>query len=203
MDSFAIWVLRGFSEAQGKIRLLQILDLIDWSPIRRILDEMYYNKSEKGGRPKCDAILMFKILILQQWYGLSDLEIERQMVERIWFMSFLGSANPFPDSRTIWLFKERMEKTGKDEVVWGQLQKQLDAMGLNVMRGTIQDATYIEADPRKSKKTLDEGAKTHHSRDVTWAKKGTKSYFCYKLLRKSDILRPQRQKCMIAWVICR
>jgi IS5 family transposase len=74
-------------------------------------------------------------------------------------MSFLGFPNPFPDSRTIWLFRERMAKTGKDEVVWGELQKQLDAMGLKVKRGTIQDATFIEADPGKSKKASDGGAK--------------------------------------------
>ena len=48
MDSFATWVLRGLSEMQGKYRLSQISDLIDLSPIRRILDEMYDNKSEKG-----------------------------------------------------------------------------------------------------------------------------------------------------------
>lgn len=84
---------------------------------------MYDNKSEKGGRPNCDVILMFKILIIQQWYGLSDLEVERQMADRISFMSFLGFPNPFPDSRTIWLFRERMAKTGKDEVVWGGTSK--------------------------------------------------------------------------------
>jgi IS5 family transposase len=187
MDSFATWVLRGLSETQGKSRLSQISDLIDWSPIRRELDEMYDNKSEKGGRPNCDVILMFKILILQQWYGLSDLEVERQMADRISFMSFLGFPNPFPDSRTIWLFRERMAKTGKDEVVWAELQKQLDAMGLKVKRGTIQDATFIEADPGKSKKTSDGVAKTRHSRDGTWTKKGKKSYFGYKLHQKSDI----------------
>lgn len=187
MDSFTAWALRGLAEKQGKSRLLQISDLIDWSPIRKKLDEMYDNKSEKGGRPNCDVILMFKILILQQWYGLSDLEVERQMADRISFMSFLGFPNPFPDSRTIWLFRERMAKTGKDEVVWGELQKQLDAMGLKVKRGTIQDATFIEADPGKSKKSSDGIAKTRHSRDGTWAKKGKKSYFGYKLHQKSDI----------------
>jgi IS5 family transposase len=88
MDSFTTWALRGLAEKQGKSRLLQISDLIDWSPIRQKLDEMYDNKSEKGGRPNCDVILMFKILILQQWYGLSDLEVERQMADRISFMSF-------------------------------------------------------------------------------------------------------------------
>lgn len=187
MDSFTTWALRGLAEKQGKSRLSQISDLIDWSPIRRKLDEMYDNKSEKGGRPNCDVILMFKILIIQQWYGLSDLEVERQMADRISFMSFLGFPNPFPDSRTIWLFRERMAKTGKDEVVWGELQKQLDAMGLKVKRGTIQDATFIEADPGKSKKSSEGVAKTRHSRDGTWTKKGKKSYFGYKLHKKSDI----------------
>jgi IS5 family transposase len=64
MDSFSTWVHRGLNAKQGKSRLLRISELIDWAPIRRILDEMYDNKSEKGGRPNCDVILMFKILIL-------------------------------------------------------------------------------------------------------------------------------------------
>lgn len=187
MDSFATWVLRGLSETQGKSRLSQISDLIDWSPIRRILDEMYDNKSEKGGRPNCDVILMFKILILQQWYGLSDLEVERQMADRISFMSFLGFPNPFPDSRTIWLFRERMAKTDKDRLVWAELQRQLDAMGLQVKRGTIQDATFIEADPGSSKKPRGDEAKTCRSRDGTWTKKGKESYFGFKLHQKTDI----------------
>lgn len=47
--------------------------------MQEVLDEMYNNKAEKVGRPNCYVILMFKILIHQQWYGLSDLEVERQM----------------------------------------------------------------------------------------------------------------------------
>jgi IS5 family transposase len=147
MDSFTTWILRGMHEKQGKSRLSQISDMIDWEPIRQILNEMYDNTSERGGRPNCDVILRFKIRILQQWYGLSDLAVERQMADRISFMAFLGFPSPFPDSRTIWLFKERMAKTGKDKPVWAELQRQLDAKGLQVKRGTIQDATFIEADP--------------------------------------------------------
>ena len=113
MDSFSTWVFRGLNATQGKSRLLLVSDLIDWVPIRHSLDEMYDNKSEKGGRPNCDVILMFKILILQQWYGLSDLEIERQMAESISFMAFLGFPNPFPDSRTIWLLESAWLGPGK------------------------------------------------------------------------------------------
>ena len=104
MDSFTTWMLKGLLAKQETSRLSEISKIIDWHPIRQILEEMYDNKSEKGGRPNCDVIMMFKILIIQKWYGLSDLEVERQMADRISFMAFLGFPDPFPDSRTIWLF---------------------------------------------------------------------------------------------------
>jgi IS5 family transposase len=187
MDSFTTWMLKGLHAKQEKSRLSQISNLIDWNPFRQILEEMYDNKSEKGGRPNFDVILMFKILILQKWYGLSDLEVERQMADRISFMAFLGFPDPFPDSRTIWLFKQRIAESGKDELVWAELQRQLDSMGLHVKRGTIQDATFIEADPGSSKKLRGEDAKTRRSRDGTWAKKGDETHFGYKLHQKTDI----------------
>jgi len=155
MNSFVGWAFKTARDKKKmpENRLLQISDLIDWAPIRKLLDEMYKNKTEKGGRPNCDVIVMFKILILQQWYGLSDLEVERQIADRLSFMEFLGYPDPFPDSRTIWLFRERMTKTEMDKTVWSELQRQLDVKGLKVKRGTIQDATFIEADPGSSKKT--------------------------------------------------
>jgi len=189
VNSLTDWGLR---ESYKKLvksnnRLLKISGLINWTPIRQDLEDMYDNKSEKGGRPNCDVILMFKILLLQQWYGLSDLEVERQIADRISFMGFLGFPDPIPDSGTVWLFRDRMEKTGKDKSVWAELQRQLDAKGLKVKRGTIQDATFIEADPGSSKKLRGESAKTRRSRDGTWAKKGKETHFGYKLHQKTDI----------------
>ena len=187
MDSFTTWMLKGLHAKQEKSRLSQISHMIDWNPFRQILEEMYDNKSEKGGRPNCDVIMMFKILILQEWYGLSDLEVERQIADRISFMAFLGFPDPFPDSRTIWLFKQRMAETGKDKMIWAERQSQLDAMGLHVKHGTMQDATFIEDDPGSPKKPRGDGAKTRRSRDGTWTKKGNESHFGYKLHQKTDI----------------
>jgi IS5 family transposase len=187
MDSFTTWMLKGLHAKQEKSRLSEISNKIDWAPFRQILEEMYDNKSEKGGRPNCDVIMMFKILILQKWHGLSDLGIERQMADRISFMAFLDYPDPFPDSRTIWLFKQRIAESGKDELIWSELQRQLVAMGLQVKCGTVQDATFIEADPGSSKKPRGEGAKTRRSRDGTWAKKGNETHFGYKLHQKTDI----------------
>jgi transposase, IS5 family len=187
MDSFTAWMLKGLLAKQEKSRLSEISNIIDWNPICQILDDMYDNKSEKGGRANYDTVMMFKILILQKWYGLSDLEVERQMADRISFTAFLGFPDPFPDSRTIWLFKQRIAEAEKDKIVWAELQRQLDAMGLQVKRGTIQDATFIEADPGSSKKPRGENAKTRRSRDGTWAKKGNETHFGYKLHQKTDI----------------
>jgi IS5 family transposase len=189
MNSLTAWGLREAHKRLEKSgnRLLGISELVDWNPIRKILEEMYDNKSERGGRPNCDVILMFKILILQQWYGLSDLEIERQIADRLSFMGFLGFPDPIPDSKTIWLFKERMKETGRSRLVWDEFQRQLDARGLKVKRGTIQDATFIEADHGSSKKPRGEDAKTRRSRDGTWAVKGNERHFGYKLHSKVDM----------------
>ena len=61
---------------------------------------------------------MLKVFLLEQWYGLSDLDTEKQISNRISFMKFLGFPDLIPDSRTIWLFRERMAQTGKHESVW-------------------------------------------------------------------------------------
>lgn len=189
--NFHGWAVREQQEAnrarKRTPRLLQISDRIDWKRMREPLESVYSNKSERGGRPNLDVLLMFKILILQQWYGLSDMEVEIQIADRNSFKEFLGYPEEIPDSRTIWLFKERMAKFSVDKTVWGELQRQLDSMGLRVKRGTIQDATFIEADPGNSKKPRGDDAKTRRSRDGTWAKKGNETHFGYKLHQKTDI----------------
>jgi hypothetical protein len=67
-----------------------------------------FNKEAKGtgGRPVFDYILMFKILLLQENFGLSNDQIEFQITDRFSFMRFLGlrTYEKVPDSKTIWLF---------------------------------------------------------------------------------------------------
>jgi transposase, IS5 family len=64
--------------------------LIDWEKFRSIEDGLYDNKTEKGGRPNIDFVLMIKILVLQHWYNLSDQKMERELVNNLSFMNFLG-----------------------------------------------------------------------------------------------------------------
>ena len=170
-------------------KLSEIDKLIDWEAFRPIVANMYDNKTEKGGRPNVDEIVMIKLMILQEWHGLSDPELERQVTDRISFRKFLGFPETIPDYSTVWYFRERLHKTGKDKEIWRELQRQLDEKGLKVRKGVIQDATFITADPGHANADTPRGddAKTRRSKDGTWVKKGNKSYFGYKLHTKPDI----------------
>lgn len=168
--------------------LAGIESLIDWEAFRLIIAGMYRNKTGKGGRPNINEIVMIKILILQEWHGLSDPELERQVTDRISFRKFLGFPDNIPDYSTVWYFRERLAETGKGEEIWGELQRQLDVVGLKVKKGVIQDATFITSDPghARADKTRGAEARTRRSKDGTWAKKNSKSYFGFKLHAKSD-----------------
>jgi len=170
-------------------RLAEIKSLMDWEAFRPIVGDMYDNRSERGGRPNIDEVVMVKLLVLQQWYGLSDPELERQAVDRLSFMNFLGFPEDIPDFTTVWYFRERLAKTGKDRAIWTELQRQLDAFGLKVKQGVAQDATFITTDPghAKADKPRGEEAETRRSKDGAWVKKGSKSYFGYKLHTKLDM----------------
>jgi len=170
-------------------KLAEIEIIIDWERFRPIIEGMYDNKSEKGGRPNIDEIMMIKLLILQEWHGLSDPELERQATDRISFRNFLGFPEKIPDFSTVWYFRERLIETGKHNKIWEELNQQLDSKGLKVKKGVIQDATIITTDPghAKADKPRGDKAKTRRSKDGTWVKKGKKSYFGYKTHTKTDI----------------
>jgi len=169
-------------------RLSEFSILIDWESFRTVVGDLYRNQTEQGGRPNMDIIVMVKMLVLQSMYNLSDPELERQANDRISFMKFLDFPEKIPDQTTVWYFRERLAKTGTDKAIWNELQRQLDAKGLEIRKGTIQDATFITADPgHASTDTLrGDNAKTPRSKDGTWTKKGMKSYFGYKLHTKED-----------------
>jgi IS5 family transposase len=66
-------------------KLAEINFLIHWKSFRINFESIYFNKTASGGRPEDDVIIMFKMLVLQQWHGLSDFEIEKQCIDRISF----------------------------------------------------------------------------------------------------------------------
>ena len=164
-------------------KLVETGSRIKWESFRPKLEAMYKNNTECGGRPNLDVIVMFKSLFIQQLYSLSDEQLEREIADRISFRVFLGTTETVPDSTTIWKFRERLAENDADKEIWAEMQRQLDAMNLKVQKGIMQDATFITADPGHAKADTPRGdeAKTRRCRDGTWAKKGNKSFFGFKL----------------------
>lgn len=92
-------------------RLPRLNEIINWEDFRPELQRVFPSKpDEHGGRPRYDLILMFKILILQRLYNLSDEQTEYQITDRMSFMRFLelDLKSPVPDAKTIWAFREKL-----------------------------------------------------------------------------------------------
>jgi IS5 family transposase len=189
MNSFDTYLLKRIYKKIAKLgdKLAEADTQIDWTTFRPIIQGLYTNNTPRGGRPNADEVVMVKLLVLQQWYGFSDEELERQANDRISFQRFLGYPDPVPDSTTIWLFQERLAETGKDSEVWAELQRQLDEKGLGEGKETAQDASLITADPGQSSgKPRGGGALTRRSRDGAWVKR-RESVFGFKLHVKMDL----------------
>jgi len=190
MESFDSYLLKKlYLKVKGKgDRLAKIQSAVDWEKFRPIIKAMYTNDTPRGGRPNTDEVLMVKLLVLQQWYGLSDPELEKQALNRLDFQHFLGWPEQPPDYSTVWSFRERLAASMTDSLVWAELQRQLDEKGLKVRKGVAQDASIIEADPGQSSgKPRGDDALTRRSRDGDWAKRLRESFFGFKLHVKTDL----------------
>jgi len=189
MESFDTYILKKIYQKTARLgdKLAKAEKQINWEQFRPIIKSLYRNNTSRGGRPNTDEVVMVKLLVLQQWYSLSDPELERQASTRIDFMNFLGFPEQPPDYSTVWQTRERLAETGKDQLIWAELQRQLDEKGLRVRKGVAQDASFITADPGPSGKPRGEMAKTRRCRDGAWAKRRDGSTFGYKVHVKTDL----------------
>ena len=108
-------------------------------------------RSEGPGRPGYRPLLMFKTLLLQSLYGLSDAETEEALCDRLSFRRFVGLSleDEAPDHSTICRFRNLLVERGLLEKLFAELDKQLDEAGLILRRGTMLDATIIETTARR------------------------------------------------------
>jgi len=109
-----------------------------------------YSDAAKGGRPPYDAVLMFKVLVIQAQNNLSDERPEFLINDRLSFMRFLGLTlgDPVPDATTIWLFREKLTKAGAIESLFARFDEAVRAAGYIPMSGQIVDASLVAA-PRQ------------------------------------------------------
>lgn len=106
----------------------------------------------KGGRPPFDPVMMFKILVLQALYSLSDEATEFQIKDRLSFQRFLGLGldGTVPDATTVWLFRERLVQAKAIEKLFARFDAALTDRGYLAMGGQIIDATVVPAPKQRN-----------------------------------------------------
>ncbi|MBR8721652.1 hypothetical protein IX307_002918 [Bacteroides pyogenes] len=124
----------------------QINQIIDWSPIRRIIETAYTKGNKATGRPSYDSMVLFKTELLRTWYGLSDGEVEDQVNDRLSFSHFvdLGMEDVAPDSTTVCRFRNILVEAGLYDTILNEINRQLEEKGVIVKRGAIVDASITD-----------------------------------------------------------
>lgn len=181
-------------------QLERIASRIDWEAVDRALVGL---KPGRMGPPAYPPLLMFKALLLQQWYGLSDPGLEEALCDRHSFRGFVGLAmdQAAPDHSTLWRFRQAMTKAGLDQGAFEAVAAQLDAQGLVVRQGTLIDASLIAAQSKPpappAQNQIEPGAsrlvRSAREADADWTRRGSARFFGYKLHvavdRGSELIR--------------
>jgi transposase, IS5 family len=125
-------------------RLERIDDLVKWYRFEKLLSRLH---TSPVGRPPYPPLAMFKALLLQQWYGLSDAELEEALIDRLSFRRFLGLGleASIPDHTTLCRFRNDLAAAGLSERLFEEMNRQLDQLGLVLKQGTLIDATLVQA----------------------------------------------------------
>ena len=156
--------------------LVKLAALIDFEAFRpKLATALKRSDGSKGGRPPYDPVLMFKILILQTLYTLSDDATEFQIRDRLSFMRFLGLGfeDAVPDAKTVWLFREQLTRAGSIEELFAAFDAWLKGKGYLAMSGQIIDASIIAA-PRQRNTDAEKAALKEGLIPEAWAAKPKK-----------------------------
>jgi len=172
--------------------------IVDWQAFRPLLKVIHQKqRKSSAGRKPHDVTLMFKMLVLQSLYNLSDDQAEYQVRDRLSFQRFLGLSpeDTVPDAKTLWLFREQLARHGLIEKLFGRFDEQLWQSGLMPKGGQIIDASLVNVpknrNTRDENKQIKQGStpegwdeqpsmKRQKDEDARWTKKHGKSHYGYK-----------------------
>ncbi|KAA6319464.1 hypothetical protein EZS27_030646 [termite gut metagenome] len=185
--------------------LEKIIAVVDFEMFRSLLETHMLNHTKKNnaGAKPFDVVMLFKILILQRYYGLGDSQIEYQILDRISFKFFLGlsSGDKVPDEKTVWAFRESLTNKGVIEKLFSEFTDFLASKGFIMNEGKMIDASFTVA-PRQ-RNTPEENTqikeghgddlwkdnpnkKRHKDVDARWTKKNGEKFYGYKDHAKVD-----------------
>ncbi|MHB1412979.1 MAG: IS5 family transposase, partial [Thermoleophilia bacterium] len=177
-------------------------------PIRKALRKP---RKSNAGRKAFDVVMMFKLLVLQSLYNLSDAQTEFQVRDRLSFMRFLGLGlgDRVPDEKTIWLFKDQLAKGKVAEKLFARFDEYLIQKGFAAKKGQIMDASIVEVPKQRNSKeenqaikngevpAWEENKQRQKDTDARWTVKNTVSYFGYKNHLSTDV----KHKLVRKWAV--
>ena len=199
----------GFFDADNRLKALsakgdplEAIDrLVPWESFRgdieaAVLTPEIERKSAAGRKP-IDAIVLFRMLILQSLYNLSDEQVEYQVRDRLSFTRFLtsGVEDCIPDGTTLWLFREKLAKAGVIRKLFNRFDRHLGAKGYIARGGQIVDATIVPVPKQRNTREENEAIKDGQTpkawkkkpaknrqkdKDARWTKKHGRSFYGYK-----------------------
>ena len=173
--------------------------VVDWDLFLPIVDAVRTNADPRGpgGRPAWPSKLLFKFLILQRIYQLSDEAAEYQLLDRLSFQRFVGLtlADKAPDQNTLRLFREALTAAQAEQNLFDTFKQHLAAKGLFPKNGVMVDATFVEVPRQRNTRDENESIKNgqipsewendqkklaHKDLDARWTKKNEETYYGYK-----------------------
>ncbi len=179
-------------------RLTMLNDLIPWDIFEECLGQLEpTERKSNAGRKPINRLLLFKMLIIQQLYALSDGQTEWQTYDRISFRRFvgLGPEEEVPDGTTLWLFRQHLTEAGLIDELFERFSTFLNEAGYKAKGGQIIDATIIpvpiQHNSREENQQIKAGEKpsswsdnphkhAQKDTDARWTKKNNVSHFGYK-----------------------
>jgi len=154
-----------------------ISECLDWAAILKLLDGIYASLEGAASFP---LLCYVRILLLQQWYDLSDREAELSVEDSLSFRRFVGIPleEKVPDHTRIWAFRQELVELGLYEPLLEEINRQIEAQGLFVKKGTLIDATIVRAAAKAPKGG--DGALSDVDPEAGWTKKNGVSTYGYK-----------------------
>jgi len=178
--------------------------VVNWNVFVPSLEKMQNaeKKSNAGAKP-WSPLLMFKVLLLQRYYNLSDDQIEYQILDRLSFCRFLELTldDKVPDAKTVWNFRERLFTSGLERELFKAFAGMLEANHLIAHEGKLVDASFVEVprqrNSRDENKQIKQGEtpkvwdknpnkKRQKDTDARWTKKNGVNHYGYKDHAKVD-----------------
>lgn len=174
------WADGVVADKGGNRQLDRIGDLIDWAAVDRLVAGVC---ASSRGRPAYPPLVLVKALLLAQWYVLSDPQLEEALGDRLSFRRFIGLSleDDTPDHVTLWRFRRRLSRQGLDRGLLEEVNRQLEARGLILKRGTLLDATLVKAQAsRPPMPRHGEDAEEPVDPDANWTRQYGRYHYGYK-----------------------